>query len=171
MVEELRFEEWLGKVRFVYTEEIDHSSCRRINEEIPEEVVGQGQEAIKNYASVKINQAKRKWEKFNAVEEDIKTNHIPIKTKYKDGTVLEGRIVEATSRFVSVKLDKPILVEEERRINFGFASAMSGHHVFDEGHKISKYGYDAAYNALCYSYMAALNKPVKDLVKKLNSEN
>ncbi len=155
----LRFEEYLGKIEFVYTERVDGSSYRRIDGKIPERTVKLGEKAIREYALRKINQAKEKWKKFDALEEDIRKNHIPIKTKYEDGTLLEGRTVEATNRLIRVELDNPL--KGEGSMNFRYASAMSGHFVFGEEYNISKHGYDGAYRALCGAYKDALHKPAK----------
>lgn len=165
----LRFEENSGKIEFLYTTKVDKRNYDHVSGEIPERVVKRGKEAIRNYAQKKVDQFKKKWKRANKIEEDIRKNHIPIQTNYKNETFLEGRIVEATDKFIRVELDGPL--QGQGSINFGFASAIVGRYVFDENHKISHHGYDAAYRALRSAYEDAIHKPQKELVRKLNSCN
>lgn len=163
----LEFKHNFGNVEFKYKEPSrDGGGYHEISDEIPQDVVEKGQEAIIDYAKNEVHQAKKKWEKAYSVRDEIRKNHIHIKTEYEDGTSLEGRIVEATGRIVRVELDKPI--KGESSINFGFASGMAGQYVFTEEHEISKHGYDAAYRALRTAYKNTLNKPTQDLVDNLN---
>lgn len=164
----LEFIEDFGNIEFTYEEPIDGSSSHYVSEIIPERIVKQGERAIKKYVKNKIREAKKEWRKWESFEDDIKKNHIPIQTKYGDGTTLEGRIVEATSRYIKVRLDKPL--KGSSMIHFGFASAMAGHYVFAEGYKISQEGYNAAKRALGWAYSDAKNKPKKDLVNRLNNK-
>lgn len=159
-----------GGIDFTYSEPRGDGVHYKVDGIVPLGIVKRGEEAILKYASRKVKEAKKKWRKHEAIEDNLRKNHIPIQTKYKDRTLLEGRIVEATSRFIRVELDKP-LQGGESHINFGMASAMAGHYVFGEGHKISPEGYDAAYKALCWAYQDVLDKPRKDLVERLNQRN
>ena len=54
-----------------------------------------------------INKAQKEWKKHEAIEEKIRKKNIPIKTQYDDGTLLEGRIIEATDGYIKVRLEKP----------------------------------------------------------------
>ncbi len=162
----LRFEENSGRIEFSYTEPIDDRSHHQIDGKIPPSIVQLGKTAIRAYAEKKVEQAQKGWQRAEKIEKDIRTNYIPIRTDYDDGTSLEGRIVEATSRLIRVELDSPVVGKGS--INFGFASAMAGHYVFGKGHKISEHGYEAAYRALRSAYKDSLHKPTKDLVRQLN---
>jgi len=77
-------------------------------------------------------------------------------------------IVEATGRYIGVELDAPL--KGKSGINYGFASAMAGHYVFNEDYTLSKDGLEAARRALCWAYERVLHKPEEDLVKRLNKK-
>lgn len=168
MIGDLRFIETSRIIKFFYKKPCRDGGHYYVIETIPERIVKQGENAILEYASNKIKKAENVWKKRKSIEDDIRKNHIPIRTKYKDGTSLEGRIIEATSRYIRVKLDKPF--KGHRGINFGFGSAVAGHYVFTDDHEISQHGYDAAYRALCWAYENALHKPKKELVDCLNKK-
>lgn len=163
----LKFREYGGKVEFNYREPNEHGGTYLIDGEIPKEIIEQGKEAILKYAQTEINKSKEIIRRNKSIEDEIRKNHIDIKTKYGDVT-LEGRIVEATSREISVKLDKP--VEGKKTINYGWAAAMAGKRVFTKKHNISENGYDTARRAMKEIYEDFLNKPRRDLVDSLNEE-
>ncbi|AJF62258.1 MAG: hypothetical protein QT11_C0001G0100 [archaeon GW2011_AR20] len=163
--EGLRFREHFGKVEFTYAEKVEEGCYHEIHEVVPTHISKLGEEKILNYVHQKIEEHKREWKKYEEIEENIRKNHIPIKTKYK-GISLEGRIIEATSLCIKVELDKPL--RGHSHINFGYASAVMGRYVSNSDHEISKYGYEAAYRALEWAYNDALHKPEKDLVESLN---
>jgi len=162
----LEFHEESGQIGFSFEKPCRHSGRYSIRKIIPTGIVKQGKKAILDYALQNVDEAEMQWKKQESIENDIRKKHIPIQAAYTDGTSLEGRIVEATNRFIRVELDRPL--KGESSINFGFASAMAGHYVFAAKHKISPAGYDGARTALCWAYEAALHKPQKDLVKILN---
>lgn len=162
----LEFHEESGQIGFSFEKPCRHGGYYSIRKTIPTGIVKQGKKAILYYALQKVEEAEMQWRNAEFIENDIRKKHIYIQAMYKDGASLEGRIVEATNRFIRVELDRPL--KGESSINFGFASAMAGHYVFTAGHKISSEGYDGARTALCWAYEAALHKPQKDLVKILN---
>jgi len=82
---------------------------------------------------------------------DIKIIHV-----HKDGTVIEGRIVWMSGNRIDVELDSPL--KGKSCINFGFASAMSGHFVHDKKGNISEAGIEGARMALGWAYENALEK-------------
>ncbi len=168
-MKDLEFIELDGKIEFFYEKPVGGGIFYKVNGTVPKKVVEQGEEAVLKYALHKIEDAEKVWKKFEAVKDDIRKNHVPIQTKYEDGTQLEGRIVEATSRYIGVELDKPL--KGRSGINFGFASAMSGHYVFAENYTLSQYGLNGAHRALCWAYRDALHKPEIDLVERLNKKN
>lgn len=171
----LRFEESFnfisGSIGFTYTRSVGSLPGKNKRYEtrgaIPNNIVKKGKKAILNYALQKIDEYEKRLDEMSAVEENIRKNHIPIKTEYKS-VKLEGRIVEATSRFIRVELDKPL--KGSSIINYGYGAAVMGYSVFDEKHKISEEGFDSACRALCWAYMDSLHKPQKGLVKGLNEK-
>lgn len=163
----LSFEELSGTIEFHYAERSRDGGYYHISEEIPKYIVKRGEMAVLEYAKKEISKVQKKWRKKEAIEDNIRKNHIPIQTECR-GIRLEGRIIEATSRGISVELDKPLKGQSD--INFELASAMAGHYVFTKDHNISEHGYDGARRALCWAYEKALHKPEKDLVKRLNKD-
>ena len=162
--EGLEFLEIDGRLEFYYSERTRDNAYISLSKKVPKKVVDKGEEAVMEYVTGKIEEVKNKVRKRESIEDEIRKNHIPIQTEYKDGTHLEGRIVEATSRYIKVKLDSPL--ECDSAIYFGFASAMSGRYVFC-GNEISPVGNDAALEALCDAYSRATNKPLVDRLNKL----
>ena len=92
----------------------------------------------------------------------MKKPEIKIKTTHK-GVKLKGRIVSATGGCISVVLDEPCKGESD--INFGYASAMQGHYVFDKKKNISKAGMEGAITALRWAYDSAETKRLKKKFK------
>lgn len=132
---------------------------------VPQEVIAAGQSAVREYASREIEKLRAGIKHREDAEDEIKRNPIPISVKYK-GTVLEGRVIGATARYIDVELLRP--VKGRGGMNFGFASGIAGHHVFGSDDQISEHGYNAARTALQRAYERALNKPVSDLAEELN---
>ena len=157
----LKFSQQEGKLSFVYQE--DGGYPRSFCDSVPEDVVTKGKETVKEYVSGIIIGKKEEWRRYEAAQEAIRQNPIPVQTTYKDGTTLEGHIVEATGSFIKIKL------VNSSEAHFGYASAMAGHHVFD-GYKLSEYGFTGAEEALCRAYEKVLNKPIIDLADELNRE-
>ena len=165
-LEGIRFIDFLGEPSFIYEEFCEDGSKYVLRETIPKKVLHKGEQAVMKYAVQKLREAKKKWNEFEDAKDTIRKNPILVRTEYADGTLLEGRIIEATSRYVKVELDKPL--KGERNMNFGYASAMVGQYVFAKGNKLSKHAYDVAYECLCNAYEEALRKPEKDLMNRLN---
>jgi len=136
-----------------------------LNETVPVNIVKKGDKKIFKYVSEKINDLEERIKKSDEIEENIRKNHISIKAKY-EGIQLQGRIVEATSRSIRVKLDRPL--RGQSSINYGYGSA--GQHVFTKDHNISENGYDSARRALCWAYEDALHAPQRKIVNRLNSK-
>lgn len=168
--EKFRFEEDEGEIRFSYIAKVGDDILYSLDEDIPANIVEKGKKAMLNYASKKIQKVRKELKGNESIEEDIRKkrkNYRPLKTEYKDGIVLKGRIVEATDSFIRVKLDTPL--KGESSIYVSYVSAMPMHY-FSTRNRISKDGYDAAREALCTAYERALHKPQRDLVHRLNSE-
>ena len=160
---------FLDKASFYYSEPArEENAYYNTDGIIPQRILDKGEDAIFNYILKKIKKAKKGWQKGESIEDKIKEEHIPISTEYKDGTILEGRIIEATSRCIQVELDNPL--KGKSCINYGFASAMARHYVFTEEHEISKNGNESAKRALCWAYEDAIKADKKDLIKKINNK-
>ncbi len=162
--EGVEFREFLGEISFSYIERPDDETYHEIRETIPENIVKQGEKAIKEYANKKIERAKNKWKKQEA------PRNILISSMAEDGTHLEGRIVKATGSYIYVELDKPVKGKSD--MHFSGYAHMAGHHVFEggDGYKISKEGYEGAQQALCNAYREVKNKPKRNLVERLNKK-
>jgi len=163
----LKFDEDSGNIVFHYSRSSKNKGTCCLDETVPSSIAKKGEKEIFSYAYGKIKELERKIKRIDRIEENIRKNHIPIKTKYQN-ILLEGRIVEATSCYIGVELDKPL--KGASCMNYGFASALAGHHVFTKDHKISEGGFDSACTALCWAYEDALHKPQKELAKNLNEK-
>ena len=142
----LKFDEDSGNIVFHYSRHSKNRGTCCLDETVPSSIAKKGEKEIFSYAYGKIKELERKIKRIDRIEENIRKNHIPIKTKYKN-ILLEGRIVEATSHYIGVELDKPL--KGVSCMNYGFASALAGHHVFTKDHKISEGGFNSACTALC----------------------
>jgi len=163
----LEFEEELGKIVFHYSRPSGEGGTYILDETIPESIVKQGEKEVLEYASQIVDKYKKKWKRREDKEKSIRKNHVPIQINYR-GVSIKGRIVVATSRYIGVELDKPL--KGKSGMNFGYGSAIAGHHVFTDNHEISQCGYDSAKRALCWAYDEAINKPKKDLAERLNKK-
>lgn len=126
-------------------------------------------EQIKNYLTAEVSQQKK--------DENFQKNpDFPISTKY-DGQKLEGKIILAKVRYFRVRLETP-LQGEMNSLNYGFASAMAGHHIFsrDESNNLtlSEMTVNDAKDILIEIYEAEKNKikygDMIKLVDELNQE-
>jgi hypothetical protein len=161
----LTFSNYNGKIGFRYEQRCKGDGTAILHEDVPASIVEQGDTAIKQYAIERINDLKRRIARADAIEADIEKHHIPIRTVY-EGMSLEGRIVRATARGITVELDTPLKGKSD--INFGYASAISGHYVFTKEHALSPEGIEAAERALGRAYEKALHAPEQRLVDRLN---
>ena len=74
--EGLKFEEIGGNIKFTYVESRGGGNgYDTLFGEIPEEIVAQGDEAVKSYASEKVAEAKTEWDRIKAVDADIRGRH------------------------------------------------------------------------------------------------
>jgi len=167
MASDLTFDEFSGNILFRYHRMLDGSGYVSFSGEIPEEIIAQGDEAVRDYAQGKVDEFEGNLSKLEKFQEDIRKNPLPVETRYDDGTLLRGKIIEADTKFIRTKMDSPVVGENE--INFGMASAMAKHHVFDGFDKISEHGYNAAHRCLRELYEdLVVNKKERDLVDRLN---
>lgn len=160
----LKFKESLGMVRFSYT-----LGKHTLEGTVPAVVSKRGEEGVIDYVEDLVAQNKVTWGLKDSVEKDVRKNPIPVSTIYDDGTLLEGRIVEATDSVVRVKLDSPVRGEGKER--FEVYPGVAGSFVFDEDYReyqLSQKGRDTAYRALRIAYQKVISRPIKRLVAKLN---
>lgn len=137
-------------------------------QKVPQEIVQKGDEAVWNYARTEIRKLWVERKKVLVWEAGIRKNPKPVSVNY-EGIILKGRIVEATSSSIKVKLDKPL--EGEFNVNYGFGSAMSHEQAFTKEGQITPEGYIAAKQALHQAYKLALKKPESDMAERLNKRN
>ena len=164
----MEFRDNLRESTFIYEAPCEDGGKYSLREVIPKKILDKGERAVMEYAVQKLKETKKKWKEFEDVKDAIRKNPISVQTKYKNNILLKGRIVEATTTYVGVELDKPL--RGEWGISFGYASAMAGHYVFTKNNKLSKHAYNAAYNCLCNAYRDNLRKPEKDLMSRLNKK-
>lgn len=168
---EFRFSEFFGEIMFSYMQHHkSNESYHQIKEAVPGNISEQGEKAIKEYVNKKVEEAKKEWEKQEAME----NRNIPIQARTEEGTFLEGRIIKATASDIYVELDKPVKGKSD--MHFSVYAHMAGHHVFvgrgdgSDGYEISERGYEGARQALRNAYRKIKNKPREDLVERLNKK-
>lgn len=135
---------------------------------VPQDIAKEGKSAVENYVTECLKERDEKIKRCEARYDDVAQNHVPVRAVYEDGTLLEGRIVEANASRIRVELDKPL--KGNSNIRFGFASAIAGRHIW-EGDEISEHGLDGTRRALCWAYENALNADVIALADVLNKGN
>ena len=164
--ERLAFKEDGGHIDFMYTQRLGDNAYHQTSGTIPHNIIKQGEDAIMAYATQTVEEAKAELKSVQEKRENMLKYALPLKTLYAYGTPLIGRIVEATNRYILVELDDP--VKGSSSINFGFASAIRGKHIFAAEDRLSAEGYEAACRALGWAYENAIHKPLSDLVGRLN---
>ena len=98
--------------------------------EIPSDIVAQGTDAIRSYATKQIERAVSDQERRIKEREAFCRNpDVPVEVMHK-GVLLKGRIFRASVRHIEVRLEFPY--EGELTINFGWASAIQGRYVLNE---------------------------------------
>lgn len=96
---------------------------------IPKEVRDKSREAINEYATNKVREYLEKTEKeLSELERFAKNPDFPIEFNHK-GVTLKGKIVSAEDNTLIVRLISPHKGETSSR--YGFATAWSGHYIFD----------------------------------------
>ena len=158
-----------GKVRFKYGE--SEYDLNNIEGDVPPKICRLGEKTIAKYVKkeiVKIETVCKKFEEFG------KNLNVPVSVKHK-GVLLEGKIIGTDGEFLTVRLESPKKYHGERSINFGGASAMAGHDIFEDGDKpkLSRYAIEAAQKILRWIYddkkHEEKHKDTIEFVKKLNN--
>lgn len=121
---------------------------------VPKEIVKKGKQAARVYAEANVRrQIAEGKEKTDAIIAFRRNPNVAISIRRK-GVVVEGRIVFATPRRIDVELVSPPEFKGRGEINFGFASAIAGHRVFNDDDPLafSKSGLEGARTALGWTY-------------------
>lgn len=123
-----------GQIYFEYyatfgNAEREGSYLFKLKEQIPEEIQKQGKEAVKVYTRERVKGYLTTEIQKHKKDEDFQKNpDFPISIEY-DGQKLQGKIILAKVRYFRVRLERP-LQGEMNSYNYGYASAMAGHHIF-----------------------------------------
>lgn len=135
-----------------------------LTEMVPDEI--QDRKNIDLYAEERVKNYLE--ERFKKIDEQMKFEQNPdffIEMEHEK-IKLSGRIIRASARGFTVRLEKPFL--GERNINYGFASAMAGHHVFSDHCQFSEDAIDTAKSLLLLIYKDIIRE--MELKKRLNGK-
>ena len=170
------YEEKEGKLHYEYRDQHKETGFATvITGIVPAEVCKKGLSAVRSYAELAIEEEiKRKRPETEASIAFMKNPGVYISC-FHGGVILEGRVIFATSRFIRVRLESPTSFRGEDVINFGFASAMAGHFIFDKDSDhlvLSQAAIEAAQRVLTWIYNKKKHRKdhgtVIDLAKNLN---
>lgn len=174
---QIEYHEEEGDVWYSYRETKHYSqgSYREYKTEgkVPTNIVSKGKEAIHTYVQEQVYLAVSSQKKRAAAHDAFAKNpDFPVEVRYK-GILLKGRIDSASDRYLSVQLQEPY--EGESGINFGWASAMVGHFIFDGHGRFSESAIQSAKKLLIQIYEEEEHKrkyaDTIDLVDQLNDES
>lgn len=138
--------------------------------EIPSEIVKKGESAIQKYVEEAVTAFEARSKRFREFGNNL---NMPVSVRHR-GIPLKGKIVYADSKYIGVRLEKPKKYAGESGMNFGWASAVAGHYVFQSGDepKLSRSAIEGAQTVLTWIYDEKKNKEdnksVIDLALKLN---
>lgn len=169
-----------GELWFSYEEHVSvptkaHKAVWQVFEssgKVPQDIVKQGEEAIKKHTQQKIKRAiKAQKAKAQKQEEYEKNPDFPVSTEYGN-KILKGRIVSAEDETLTVRLEEPY--QGEIKLHYGWASAMSCKYIFASHRKFSKSALESARQLLIDIYKKQKyyeeHKEVIDLAEKLSKE-
>lgn len=123
--------EYKKRVRYPTTVHIAVFRDYTTSGEVPDNVYQAGKEAIRNYVESVVKKEIREAEaRINALDEYARNPDFRIETNYDDKKLL-GKIVSADDSTLRVRLDTPYVGEDS--VHYGFGSAMSGKHIFENG--------------------------------------
>jgi len=121
---------------------------------VPKEIVKKGKQEARAYAEADVErQIAEGKERFDAIIAFRRNPDVTVSIRRK-GIVIEGKIVFVNPGRIDVELVSPPEFKGRGDINFGYASAIAGHRVFDDENPLafSKCGLDAARTALGWTY-------------------
>src|SRR3989344_7196914 len=125
-------------LRYHYTEKVESrmdsgaTSVRTYNVQgtVPEEVVSEGEEAIKEFAKSKVEEKVNAEKESDRQRKEYRRNlRYPVELDYS-GATLRGIIRANDSTYLMAELLEPY--QGITGLNFGFASAMSKHYIFSK---------------------------------------
>ena len=169
-------------LRFIYLEEYDYfpdqvgrlRSTLRTGGIIPDEIIAQGIEAVKKFASEEaLESINNQKEELRISGEKEKNMNYPVQTVYGD-ILLRGRIVSVYCGDLVVDLEEPFKGTEQ--LHFGVASAVAGRSIFrrDNSHQFSETALIRAREMLIKAYQKGLrgetDNRVNDLINRLSIE-
>lgn len=163
MSKSIHYYEEDGKLRYSYSE-------YEIKGVVPRKIINQGEEAIRAYVTRKVEKAlKLKREAAKKHEDFAKNPNVMVETLYQ-GITLKGVISYADGRLLVVRMSAPY--EGEASVNFGWASAIAGRHMYESGTILSGAALEAAKKLLVKIYQEKshelLHRDTIDLARKLN---
>jgi len=133
----------------------------------PKMVSDQDEKAILIYANEHVKEHNAKAEEKKKKQALWGKNpDYPIKTEYYK-IHLTGKIVSVSDQKMLIKLESPVVGEDY--YNFDAADAiLGGCYIWEEDGQFSRHAIKAAEKTLIDIYKTHKNKPVKDLVDRLN---
>lgn len=140
---------------------------------IPQEIIEKGEITIREFAKSEVDEKINSQKEFNnQIDEHRKNLSFPIELQYEE-ILLRGRIKSLDGTVLTAELLEPY--QGESHLQFGFASAMSGHYIFGrDGLNFSDYAIKRAEGLLVGVYHKekekAENPWIGDLVERLNKE-
>lgn len=97
---------------------------------VPQEIIEQGRAAIKEFVKSQVDEKiNSQKERYMQRDEYRRNLSYPIELKYGE-VLLRGRIKSLDGTVLTAELLEPY--QSITCLNFGFASAMSGHYIFDK---------------------------------------
>ncbi|MBI4450008.1 hypothetical protein HY634_03035 [Candidatus Uhrbacteria bacterium] len=124
------FWEQCGHIHFGYAEQYRGRDFK-LTREVPQEVRERGEAAIRTHAEAEVaawrQEQRSKADRFDAFAEHP---NISVTTVHR-GVTLKGRITSVVNNTLRVQLEEPHT--GEARVEYGFASALGGYHIFAKG--------------------------------------
>lgn len=168
----IEFHEEDGKLWFSYSEtEVlqshPHRSAYKYYQTegiIPPKVIRQGLQAISDYATARVHKdITTQKARYQKIQHFLENPDFPLETNY-GRTKLKGRIVSAVNNSLVVELTDPY--HGRKIVNYGFASAMAGHHILDKGGTFSDNAVETAKRLLVTIYRTMrYNEQHSDLIQ------
>ncbi len=155
----VQFGAYNGNLWFGYRERLIGPNGYKVYEiesRVPEHIIDQGNEAIYKYSNEQVKE--KLAQKQTKANKPAKAKRKPARKSNKEvavetiyyGIRLKGSIVTSSVRHLSVALKEPFQGHDS--INFGWASAITGHFVYDENGNYSPSAIEAAKRVLTWIY-------------------
>ena len=134
--ERIKFSAYDDELVYSYVEivPVGTSGAHRMYEAVgivPDDIIALGQGVVKAFATQQIlEKIEKKKEEHSQMDAFLGDPNYALTTSV-EGIVLEGRIVSAENRTLTVLLENP--VKGTGHVQFGFASALAGKHILEGG--------------------------------------